>query len=220
MPSEGDDYAKEKARAAAAKWSVELDVQIVELSQDLALPLLARLMSGKPDQVEGACKQIDAMIARKEATLLAWPRIVCLDGQRSVVESIVEHRYPTEFDLPESGSSDAKLIKGGTAEPTAFETRNVGTTLEAQATVLDDGRTLFVDVVPQHVALRKFEDFATAKNGKTAVINQPIFTTSKITTAVKVSSGQRLLLTTHKHEGEPDKMQLMILHATATKLER
>jgi len=107
MPSEGDDYAKEKARAAAAKWSVELDVQIVELSQDLALPLLARLMSGKPDQVEGACKQIDAMIARKEATLLAWPRIVCLDGQRSVVESIVEQRYPTEFDLPESGSSDA-----------------------------------------------------------------------------------------------------------------
>jgi hypothetical protein len=216
-----DSYAQERARMKAAKWVVEIDVQFVRLSQDLALPLLQRFMSGKPDQVEAACKQLDGMIARKEATLIAWPRIVCLDGQRSVVESIVEQRYPTEFDPPASSflaPEKSKPVSDSIGEPTAFETRNTGTTLEAEATVLDDERTILLNLVPQHVALRKFENFATGVDSGT--ISQPIFTTSKITTAVKIASGQRLLLSTYKHEGEPEQMQLMILHATATKLER
>jgi hypothetical protein len=212
----------EKARLLAAKWSVELDVQMVELAQDRALQLLPQFMSGKPEQVNAACKQINEMIARKEATLLGWPRIVCLDGQRSVVESIVEQRYPTEFDPPVSGPSGSSLVKDRAGEPSAFETRNVGITLEAETTVLDDGRSILVNIVPQHVVLRKFEDFASAKDkdGKHAVISQPIFTTSKITTAVKVANGAHLLLTMHKHEEEPDRMQFVILHATAAKLDR
>ena len=206
----------------AAKWSVEIDVQMVGLTQELALPLLPRLMSGKADQVEAACKQVDAMIARKEATLIGWPRIVCLDGERSVVESIVEERYPTEYEPPTAGNPIKPNFVSDSPAPTAFETRNVGTTLEAESTVLDDGRTLLLNLVPQHVALRKFENFATArdKDGGSSGISQPIFTTSKITTAVKVGNGQRLLLSAYKHEGEPEQMQFMILHAAATKLER
>jgi hypothetical protein len=230
--AELDSYAQEKARMKAAKWSVEIDVQFVGLSQDLALPLLPRLMSSKPDQVEAACKQVDAMIAQKQATLIGWPRIVALDGQRSVVESIVEQRYPTEFEPPPhllpapnpsnppSAAKNGNLISDSAGEPTAFETRNVGTTLEVEATVLEDERTILLNLVPQHVSLRKFENFATGKDRDATPINQPIFTTSKITTAVKVTSGQRLLLSVYKHEGEPEQMQLMILHATATKIAR
>src|SRR5690349_891035 len=59
IDSEPSSRDREKARQVAAKWSVEIDVQIVEITQDRALPLIPRLISGKPDQVEGACKQID-----------------------------------------------------------------------------------------------------------------------------------------------------------------
>ena len=207
----------------AAKWVVELDVQMVGLSQDRALQLLPRLISGKPDQVEGACKQIDEMIARKDATLLAWPRLVCLDGHRSVVETLVEQRYPIGFELAVTGARESKAVNDRAAQPTSFETRNVGTTLEAEPIVLEDGKTILVSLVPQRVALRKFENFAGLsinKDGKTAVIDQPIFTTSKITTSVKVANGRRLLLTVDKQDGEPDEMQFMILHVTATRLER
>lgn len=79
----------------------------------------------------------DASLASDAAALLNTPAVRVETGTKSTVESILEHIYPTEYEPPvgdKNGSSpaaDALPMPQWAAVPTAFETRNTGTTLEA-----------------------------------------------------------------------------------------
>lgn len=88
--------------------------------------------------------------------------------------------------------------------PTAFETRNTGVTLEVEPVVGPDGYTIDLNLVPQVVEFEGFINYgspitATDTNPITGVstqtvitpnvINQPIFSTRKVTTSVSVYDG-------------------------------
>lgn len=92
--------------------------------------------------------------------------------------------------------------------PTAFETRNTGVTLEVEPVVGPDGITIDLNLVPQVVEFEGFINYGspiqtTSTNalGMTRVniltpnvINQPIFSTRKVTTSVSVWDGQTVVL--------------------------
>jgi general secretion pathway protein D len=102
--------------------------------------------------------------------------------------------------------------------PTAFETRNTGVTLEVEPTVGSDNYTIDLNLVPQVVEFEGFINYgspistinpaalglggavAAVTNAPTSVvltpnvINQPIFSTRKVTTAVTVWDGQTVVL--------------------------
>jgi len=102
--------------------------------------------------------------------------------------------------------------------PTAFETRNTGVTLEVNPTVGADNYTIDLQLVPQVVEFEGFINYGspistinTAALGLGAVtaaisnqpstvvltnnvINQPIFSTRKVTTSVTVWDGQTVVL--------------------------
>jgi general secretion pathway protein D len=99
--------------------------------------------------------------------------------------------------------------------PTAFETRNTGVTLEVEPVVGPDGVTIDLNLVPQVVEFEGFINygspilspqssfFNTVTGGIIAapqsvitpnVINQPIFSTRKVTTSVSVWDGQTIVL--------------------------
>src|SRR5437763_11926120 len=103
--------------------------------------------------------------------------------------------------------------------PTAFETRNTGVTLEAAPVVGPDGVTIDLNLVPQVVEFEGFVNYgspifginppATSLNPITGVtslltspivlltqnvINQPIFSTRKVTTSVSVYDGSTVVL--------------------------
>jgi hypothetical protein len=61
-------------------------------------------------------------------------------GQRSKVESIREVRYATDFD---------ESSEGGFATPNAFETRNVGTTVEVDPAMSPAGGVLDLNVAAE-----------------------------------------------------------------------
>jgi len=103
--------------------------------------------------------------------------------------------------------------------PTAFETRNTGVTLEVEPTLGPDNYTIDLNLVPQVVEFEGFINYGspistinTAALGLTGavtsalenapstvvltnnVINQPIFSTRKVTTSVTVWDGQTVVL--------------------------
>jgi len=92
--------------------------------------------------------------------------------------------------------------------PTSFETRNTGVTLEVEPVVGPDGYTIDLNLVPQVVEFEGFINYGspiqtTSTNalGQSVtnvitpnVINQPIFSTRKVTTSVSVFDGQTVVL--------------------------
>lgn len=92
--------------------------------------------------------------------------------------------------------------------PTAFETRNTGVTLEVEPVIGPDNYTIDLNLVPQVVEFEGFINYGspiqtTSTNalGQSVtnvitpnVINQPIFSTRKVTTSVSVFDGQTVVL--------------------------
>jgi general secretion pathway protein D len=93
--------------------------------------------------------------------------------------------------------------------PTAFEKRDVGVTLEVEPTIGPDGYSIDMQLAPQVVEFEGFINYgspiqttstnpitgATSTNVLTPnVINQPIFSTRKVTTSVSIFDGQTVVL--------------------------
>jgi len=116
-------------------------------------------------------------------------------------------------DLIPLGSTSTVPVTPTT--PTAFETRNTGVTLEVEPVVGPDGVTIDLNLVPQVVEFEGFINYGspilspsstfldtvasvirtTPQNVITPnVINQPIFSTRKVTTSVSVWDGQTVVL--------------------------
>jgi hypothetical protein len=221
------EAAREEARLQKrreAKWTVTVDVQMVDVPQKQALQLLPALRSGDATKVEGALAQIQQLISTGAATLVGWPMVTMLDGERGVVETIVEERYPTEFGPPQSPEKrfqkDEKPVEFDLA-PTAFETRNTGTTLEVESMVLGGGKNILINVVPQRVLLANMKNFHTgkAKDGGVVNIDQPIFHTVKLTSEQIVQNGRPALIAVHVLPTPEHPVEFFIARAVATKID-
>ncbi|MFN2621678.1 MAG: Amuc_1098 family type IV pilus outer membrane protein [Chthoniobacterales bacterium] len=167
---------------------------------------------------------IRALNQKKGIDLLSAPRVTTKSGQRAVIEIVREFRYPTQFQPPQIPQTfAARETVSGTASvsgnsngafpvtpttPTGFETRNTGVTLEVEPVVGPDGITIDLNLVPQVVEFEGFINYGspiqttnTNLLGITTtsvltpnIINQPIFSTRKVTTSVSVWDGQTVVL--------------------------
>ena len=159
---------------------------------------------------------IRALNQKKGVDLLSAPKVTTKSGQRAVIEIVREFRYPTTFTPPQvpSISSGATTTVVGTVPaaipvvvtpttPQTFETRNTGVTLEVEPVVGPDGITIDLNLVPQVVEFEGFINYGSpifvistsAPVLLTSnVINQPIFSTRKVTTNVSVWDGQTVVL--------------------------
>jgi hypothetical protein len=217
---------------------------MVAIEEGKALDLIPELQSGEQARVEAAWGKLQAMIRAREATLLGWPMVRAVDGDRSVSESILEQRYPTEFQppLPAPLEAAAPVARGAAAAapnplvdakpadekptlknivPVSFETRNTGATFEVEATVLDEGKRVHLDLVPQRVELIAMEkNESVMDHGKTIVqALQPLFATSKTTTSLTMRNGERQLVGVHKLVKPAGYIELHLVRAVVTKSE-
>ena len=209
-----------------ARWSIHAECQMIVLPQKLALPLIADLNDDA--KVEAAWANAQQMIARGEATLAAHLDLKGEAGAKLVSESVEEYRYPTEFDpprLPEGVPKEnlAEVLKNWPVvgiTPTSFETRNLGASLELNATVSDDGKWISAEVTPQHIRLLRSEKFdaGTMPSGEHLSIAQPQFTSLKNTLKMHLQAGHRTLIGVHKLPGDENKMELFILRVDAKKM--
>ena len=175
---------------------------------------------------------IRALNQEKGSDLMTAPSVVTRSGQRAKIEIIREFIYPTEYDPPEipQNFGTSSLVGGGfgggggfagfggggqvqsfpvtPANPTAFEMRPVGVTLEVDPVVGADGLTIELNIAPEVVEFEGFINYgspiqAAAIDGlgrPTTVIltenriEQPVFATRKLTTAVTIWDGQTVAI--------------------------
>jgi general secretion pathway protein D len=161
---------------------------------------------------------IRALNQKKGVDLLSAPKVTTKSGQRAVIEVVREFRYPTTFTPPQvpsitGGGSGVGTVSISVVTPTTpqtFETRNTGVTLEVEPVVGPDGQTIDLSLVPQVVEFEGFINYGSPIFGinpnaisstmvpqvllTNNVINQPIFSTRKVTTNVSVWDGQTVVL--------------------------
>jgi general secretion pathway protein D len=163
---------------------------------------------------------IRALNQKKGVDLLSAPKVTTKSGQRAIIEVVREFRYPTTFTPPQVPSIAAGGGGGGVGTvsievvtpttPQTFETRNTGVTLEVEPVVGSDRQTIDLNLVPSVVEFEGFINYGSPifgvnpnlVSGTTVpqilltenVINQPIFSTRKVTTSVSVYDGQTVVL--------------------------
>ncbi len=176
-----------------------------------------------------------ALNQRKGTDLMTAPSVVTRSGQRAKIEIIREFIYPTEYDPPEipqnfggggvggfggggvgggiggvigPGGASASSFPVVPANPTAFEMRPVGVTLEVDPVVGADGFTIELNIAPEVVEFEGFINYGSpiqsaainALGQPTTVvltenrIEQPVFATRKLTTAVTIWDGQTVAI--------------------------
>ena len=164
---------------------------------------------------------IRALNQKKGIDLLSAPRVTTKSGQRAIIEVVREFRYPRTYTQPQvpSISSTTTTLVGGVVPvvvtpttPQDWETRNTGVTLEVEPVVGGDGMTIDLNLVPQVVEFEGFINYGSPINAvgvstvggvitrsvpielTANVINQPVFSTRKVTTSVSVADGQTVVL--------------------------
>jgi general secretion pathway protein D len=167
---------------------------------------------------------IRALNQKKGVDLLSAPKVTTKSGQRAIIEVVREFRYPSTFTPPQvpsiSSSTGTTVVGGSTTVPVVvtpttpqtWETRNTGVTLEVEPVVGGDATTIDLNLVPQVVEFEGFINYGSPINAVGVntiggaistsvpvlltqnVINQPVFSTRKVTTSVNVWDGQTVVI--------------------------
>jgi len=167
---------------------------------------------------------IRALNQKKGVDLLSAPSVTTKSGQRAIIEVIRELRYPrtyTQPQVPSISSTTGTTVIGAAATvpvvvtpttPQDWETRNTGVTLEVEPVVGGDATTIDLNLIPQVVEFEGFINYGSPINAVGVntlagaittsvpvtltenVINQPVFSTRKVTTSVSVYDGQTVVL--------------------------
>jgi general secretion pathway protein D len=166
---------------------------------------------------------IHALNQKKGVDLLSAPSVTTKSGQRAIIEVVRELRYPRTYTQPQvpsiSSSTGTTIIGGATTVPVVvtpttpqdWETRNTGVTLEVEPVVGGDATTIDLNLIPQVVEFEGFINYGSPINAVGVstigalsvstpvlltpnVINQPVFSTRKVTTSVSVYDGQTVVL--------------------------
>jgi general secretion pathway protein D len=166
---------------------------------------------------------VRALNQKKGIDLLSAPSVTTKSGQRAIIEVVREFRYPLTYtapQVPSISSSTGTTVIGGASTvpvvvtpttPASWDSRNTGVTLEVEPIVGGDNTTIDLNLVPQVVEFEGFINYGSpifAVGVNTAagisisnsvlltpnIINQPVFSTRKVTTSVSVYDGQTVVL--------------------------
>jgi general secretion pathway protein D len=166
---------------------------------------------------------VRALNQKKGIDLLSAPSVTTKSGQRAIIEVVREFRYPVTYtapQVPSISSTTGTTVIGAAAAvpvvvtpttPASWDSRNTGVTLEVEPVVGGDSTTIDLNLVPQVVEFEGFINYGSpifAVGVNTAagisisnsvlltpnIINQPVFSTRKVTTSVSVYDGQTVVL--------------------------
>ncbi|HEV7401312.1 MAG TPA: hypothetical protein VGO11_00215 [Chthoniobacteraceae bacterium] len=196
-----------------------IECQMVTIPGKLVLSLVPEL--NDEAKTAAAFAKLQGMIASGEATLTAHLSSQGAWNQKMTSESIEEVRYATEYEPPQLPSTtpvepSVEVLKNWPLVgivPTAFETRNVGQTLEFEAGRTADPKVVVCNYVAQHVRLEKFVkiDAGRLSNGDRLTVEQPYFTSMKDQSQVTLEHGRPKLIGVHRLPGQESVFELFIL---------
>ncbi len=150
---------------------------------------------------------VNELIAAKKATLLDLNTLVVRSGQRAKIEAINEKAYPTEFALASQPAKLEQMEAVGAlavlnpAAPSCFVFRNLGRTIEVEATVSEDRSLIDLNMAPEWV-----EHLGDVTWGEeNAAVQQPLFHRCRMNTQLFMRSGAWQLAAQFTPPAGPDK---------------
>lgn len=153
-----------------------------------------------------------ALDQKKGVNTLQTPAVIARPGEKAHFSSIKEFIYPTEYEPPELPNS-VGVTNGAfpvtPAMPTAFEMREVGVILDAEATVSEDMNYINVQLEPSVVGFDGFINYGspimtTVPDPDTGeglpftlsenAILMPLFRKTGLSTSVTIQDGSTIVL--------------------------
>lgn len=208
---------------------IRVQVEFIDLSHEQ----LTELMFGSKPAANDVDlrKQVAQLVKDGKAKVMETLLCTGRSGRKSSTESIEEFIYPTEYE-PASFADEGKKQEPGKTEsadsgkrealgptPTAFETRNLGSTVEIEPTVSDDGKTIDLRLIPEIVYHVENEIWAEWKDEHgSAHVQMPVMYTLRLNTTVKLANGKPLLvgaLTPKNDKGAPDRDRKLMVFVKA-----
>ena len=140
--------------------------------------------------------------------------LITQPGEIARVESIEELIYPTEYEPseitpPKEGRATKANTKITPPTPCAFETRNVGLTLEVEPKIREDHKSVELKFVPElvyHTGNISYSDWNDKKAGVKNAIAMPKFFTLRANTNLVVADGSYRLATVHSPKDKNGKL--------------
>jgi hypothetical protein len=230
---------------------IEFDLLVVQLPEDTAMPLVSQLRDSQQSAkaTDRILELITAnqaiLVAWPVLTTFSGQRAVVeqLEEFRYATQYTPgERAKTTEQTQPVSAAPSAPVVpvdprdappdapKPGKIKtvvsefdvvPASFETRNLGVTLEVEPVITNDGRSVSISLLPQHISLLEMRriEIEDKSSGKKTVAEQPRIQTNKVTTSLTVNDGDYTLLGTFKLPKPEGTIELFILHTQIKKLQ-
>jgi hypothetical protein len=206
-----------KDQSEASVKQIRVQVEFIEVSHEH----FTELMFGpKPPANDGELRQqVAQLIKDSKATVVETLLCTSKSGNKATSESVEEFIYPTEYEpatLPDNvkGDEAAAKTEGNRPDPatgpmpTAFETRNVGSTLEIEPTLSSDNKTIDLRFVPEivyHVGNQVWAEWKGVHGN--SPVQMPTFYALRVNTAAILRDGHYLLaaaLSPKTKDGVPD----------------
>lgn len=148
---------------------------------------------------------------KKGKDVLSVPAVVTKSGQRASINISREFIYPTEFtppQIPTNIGSGASRIPITPTNPSAFNKRDVGVTLEVEPVVAANNSSIDLSVAPNFTDFEGFINYGSdiqtyagtnlfggaVYGSQPNPIIQPIFRTNKCTAAVTIYDGSTVAM--------------------------
>ena len=200
---EHEDTSGPDAFDLGAPKIVQVQVEFVEMSHEALTKLLFMAKPGSANATK-LRQQVQDMVAKNEAKVLETQIVCARSGQKATTEAIHEFIYPCEADVPmmptpvDGGKSPTKVPLPTNVLPfipSSFETRNVGSTIEIEPTIDEEGDLIDLRFIPELVWHSGNTTWLEHKDGMGNVnkIETPDFCTLRINTQLTCKDGQYML---------------------------
>ena len=192
-------------QAAADARQIRVMVEFIEVTHERFTELM---FGDKPAANDTELrKRLAELIKDGKASIMETMLSTVQDGQKATTSSAEEFIYPTEYEpaelpieAPAKEGEAPKIVSERILDavgptPTAFETRNLGSTLEIHPTASADGKSIGLRIVPEivhHTGNTVWAEWK-GKHGNSP-IQMPQFYTLRFNTAVTVVGGRHTLL--------------------------
>ncbi len=209
---------------------IRVQVEFIDVSHEQ----FTELMFGPKNSTnDGELREkVATLVKDGKATMVETMLAIARSGQKATSESIEEFIYPTEYEpasMPEKieikDKEAAESAKVGPRDfatgptPTAFETRNLGSTLEIEPTLGSDEKFIDLRFVPEivyHVGNTVWAEWKDQYGN--CPVQMPTMYVVRINTGVTLATGQYCLVAAvspKSKEGFPDFSRKMMVFVKA-----
>ena len=201
LPTPAEPAPAEPAPANNDSRQMRVQVEFIELAHEQFTALMS---AEHPAANDGTLrKQLGELVAQGKATIVETMLCSAKHGQKSKSESIEEFTYPTEYEppqIPAHPSNGTGIMISEPHDPavgptaSAWETRNLGSTLEIEPRLSDDNRTINLRLTPEivyHVGSQLWSEWKDEHGS--ANVQMPMFYTMRINSTVTTVAGEYFL---------------------------